>query len=56
MSSVRNGVNKLPTVLGAGILGVAVAGLAAASVGMALTMGGEVVSAMIAMVAAGRYA
>ena len=53
---IRKGVDKMPTVLGAGILGVAFVGLVAASAGMALTVGGELVSAIVAMAVAGRYA
>jgi hypothetical protein len=53
---IKKGVDKLPTVLGAGILGVAFVGLIAASAGIALPIAGEVASAFVAMAAATRYA
>jgi len=53
---IREGMDKMPTVLGAGILGVAVAGLTAASFGIALPIAGEIIAAGVAMAASVRYA
>lgn len=53
---IKKGMDKLPTVLGAGILGVAVTGLAAATFGVALPLAGEVIAAGVAMAASARYA
>lgn len=52
---VRIGARKLPTILGAGILGVALFGLAAASLGFSLSLLGEVVSAAAGMAIGGKY-
>ena len=53
---IRKGVDKAPTVLGAGILGVAIVGIVAATAGVAMPVAAELASAAVAMVAAGKYA
>ncbi|MGY2732818.1 hypothetical protein [Sphingomonas sp. UYP23] len=52
---VRLGVQKLPTMLGVGILSVSVVGLAAASLGLSLTLGAEIISAAAGMALGSRY-
>lgn len=53
---VRIGARKLPTVLGGGILGVAAIGLIMATAGLTLPLAGELASAAVGMIVAGRYA
>ena len=52
---IKLGARKLPTMLGAGILSISLAGLAAAALGLTLTIGAGVVSAAIGMVVGSRY-
>lgn len=53
---IRRGAKKLPTVLGGGILGVALVGVAAMSAGLALPLMGEILSAAVGMAVASRFA
>jgi hypothetical protein len=53
---VRTGANKLPTILGGGILGVAGIGLGLGLIGVPLTLAVEGISALVGMAVASRYA
>lgn len=53
---VQAGARKLPTMLGAGILAVAGAGLFAGAVGLVMPLGVEIASAGIGMVVGSRFA
>jgi hypothetical protein len=53
---VQMGARKLPTMLGAGILSISVVGLAAAAIGASLTVGAEVLVALVGMALGSRYA
>ena len=52
---IKIGARKLPTMLGAGILGVSIVGLTAAAFGATMTIGIELVSAAVGMALGGRY-
>lgn len=53
---IKIGARKLPTVLGGGILGIAMAGIIAMTAGLALPLAGEIISAAVGMAVASRYA
>jgi hypothetical protein len=53
---VKVGADKLPTILGGGILGVAGIGLGFGIIGIPLTVAMEGVSALVGMAVASRFA
>lgn len=53
---VQVSAQKLPTMLGAGILSVSLVGLAAGLFGVTLTVAFEVTTAVVGMVLSSRYA
>lgn len=52
---VQIGVRKLPTMLGAGILCVSIVGIAAAAIGLSMTVGVELIAAAAGMALGSRY-